>query len=417
VDFVDTAEFEVSRTGLTHFPLTVNYAVGGTAANGQDYELLTGQVEIPAGSASAPIPVIPLHDLEVEGTETVIVDLRPPVCIEIWPPPVDCYRIGSPSWAAAQILDNDVPNVLPNIQITTPAPLSEFNAGDSIPISATAVDPDGWVQTVEFFANFEKIGEVSVYFIVAPPPGQPQVFDMVWENVPEGQYLLWAKATDQVGGMGFSPVVPIFVNQVQIPIVNIFTIDPLAREEPGPSGINTARFRVFRYGAPIDQSLDVFYEMRGRATNGVDYDHLGGIVTIPAGRYSAPIDIVPIDDNLPEGRESVIARLFVPTDGLPQFQPYEIGRFGRAAAVIVDRDYPYPFCHSLPDGIIHICVDANIGDIFRVEATEDLNEWMPIQTLTVTDDALHYVDPEAEDHPARIYRFVPVESDPLRNEE
>ncbi len=416
-DFVDTAEFEVSRTGPTHFPLTVNYSVGGTASNGQDYELLVGQVVIPTGRASAPIPVIPLHDLEVEGTESVVVDLRPPVCIEIWPPPVDCYRIGSPSGASAQILDNDQPNVLPNIQITTPASLSEFNAGDSIPISATAVDPDGWIQTVEFFANFEKIGEVSVYFIVAPPPGQPQVFDMVWENVPEGQYLLWAKATDQLGGMGSSPVVAIFVNQVQIPIVNIFTIDPLAREEPTPFGINTARFRVFRYGAPINQPLNVFYDTRGRATNGVDYDQLSGMVTIPPGRSSAPIDIVPIDDNLPEGRESVIARLYVPTDGLPQFQPYEIGRFGRAGAVIVDRDYPGPFCHRLPDGIIHICVGANNGDIFRVEATEDMGEWVPIQTLTVTDDALHYVDPEAEDYPTRIYRFVPVESDSLRNEE
>jgi hypothetical protein len=62
-------------------------------------------------------------------------------------------------------------------------------------------------------------------------------------------------------------------------------------------------------------------------------------------------------------------------------------------------------------------VGANNGDIFRVEATEDMGEWVPIQTLTVTDDALHYVDPEAENYPTRIYRFVPVESDSLRNEE
>jgi hypothetical protein len=53
-------EFTVTRTGSTVAPLTVLYGVAGTAVADTDYTALSGSVVIPAGSASAVIPVVPI---------------------------------------------------------------------------------------------------------------------------------------------------------------------------------------------------------------------------------------------------------------------------------------------------------------------------------------------------------------------
>ena len=72
---LDTGTFTVSRDGTTTAPLTVNYAVGGTAINGMDYQLLSGSLTISAGQASGTIVVTPIDDSLFEGNETVIVKL------------------------------------------------------------------------------------------------------------------------------------------------------------------------------------------------------------------------------------------------------------------------------------------------------------------------------------------------------
>lgn len=69
--------FVISRTGSTAAPLTVQYSVKGTAENGIDYILLTGEVTIPKGRKTAPIKVTPLVDAENELTETVILKILP----------------------------------------------------------------------------------------------------------------------------------------------------------------------------------------------------------------------------------------------------------------------------------------------------------------------------------------------------
>ena len=99
--------FTVTRTGSTSSSLTVNYTVGGTATNGADYQLLSGNVVIAANSASAAITVTPLDDNVVEGDETVIVALSSNAN----------YTVGSSNSAIVTIADNDsLPP--PNLQIS-----------------------------------------------------------------------------------------------------------------------------------------------------------------------------------------------------------------------------------------------------------------------------------------------------------
>ena len=61
--------------------LTVSYAISGSAINGIDYELLSGEVTFGEGEISQTIEVIPITDALVEGTELVLLKFdNPDVC-------------------------------------------------------------------------------------------------------------------------------------------------------------------------------------------------------------------------------------------------------------------------------------------------------------------------------------------------
>jgi hypothetical protein len=94
------ATFTVHRFGATNDPVTVNYAIGGTATNGVDYVGLPGSVTVPAGERSAQITIVPIDDGPPDITSTVILKLKPNTN----------YIIGFPSQAAAIIIDSDRPS-------------------------------------------------------------------------------------------------------------------------------------------------------------------------------------------------------------------------------------------------------------------------------------------------------------------
>lgn len=57
--------------------------------------------------------------------------------------------------------------------------------------------------------------------------------------------------------------------------------------------------------------------------------------------------------------------------------------------------------------MFHLCLPGQDGLSYRVEASDDLATWMEIASGVVCDGAIHFVDPEAPDHPQRFYRAVP----------
>ena len=90
-----TGMFAVYRPlAVTSLPVTVNYTIGGTASNGVDYALLSGNVAIPAGATSNTIVISPILDGLSEGAETVVLTLAP-----------GAYVVGSPSNDTVTIQD------------------------------------------------------------------------------------------------------------------------------------------------------------------------------------------------------------------------------------------------------------------------------------------------------------------------
>jgi len=167
---------------------------------------------------------------------------------------------------------------------------------------------------------------------------------------------------------------------------------------------NTATFRISR-GDATNGDLTVFYALGGTASNGVDYLSLPGSVTIPAGERSARVVVVPIDDSLVEGIETVVLRLTPsPMASLPT---YSIGWPNQAAAVIIDNDAPRPCTRVLADSLVHFCFPGTNGFIYRLECSTNLIDWVPVHTNVVTEGAVQFVDPDAPATPNRFYRVLP----------
>lgn len=203
------ATFTLFRAGPTNAALNVYCTIGGTASNGVDYQEIANFTLIPAGATSATITINPLIDTKVDGTLTVVLQLAPsPLMI-----PVN-YIIGSPSNAVAYIFDDDNgSNLPPVVSIISPPDGTVFHGPTNIQILAKALDADGSVTNLEFFANGKDLGPGLM--VVLDPPGVNGITGPIylfnWQNVQTGDYALTAVATDNDGASTTSAPVNIAV--------------------------------------------------------------------------------------------------------------------------------------------------------------------------------------------------------------
>jgi hypothetical protein len=128
-------------------------------------------------------------------------------------------------------------NKSPTVLLTSPAGGAVFAAGTTIPLAATASDPDGSIVKVEFYrAGTTLIGTAAT---------TPYRFD--WTNVAAGSYSLTAKAYDNRNGTAMSATATIAVGSNQFPVVSLaspvngafFTVGstiPLAATASDPDG-------------------------------------------------------------------------------------------------------------------------------------------------------------------------------------
>jgi len=98
-------------------------------------------------------------------------------------------------------------------------------------------------------------------------------------------------------------------------------------------------FTISRNG-PTNEPLPVFVLYSGTATPGEDYPHPPLLVTIPAGAYSSSFQIVPNDDHISEGIETLVATISnCPSAGLrPPCYDFEIDPAHESATVFIRDD-------------------------------------------------------------------------------
>ena len=95
-------------------------------------------------------------------------------------------RIAPPSPFAAPPIEPV--NAPPSVTLTSPGAADTFVAPATVAVTAAAQDSDGTIQQVEFFSGSNSIG------IATSSP-----FTVTMSNVPSGQYVLTARATDDAG--------------------------------------------------------------------------------------------------------------------------------------------------------------------------------------------------------------------------
>ncbi len=116
------------------------------------------------------------------------------------------------------VIDDTQANTAPSISLAQPV-ASPGNVSGSI--TATAADIDGSITKVEFFYNGDNLLET----LTAAP------YTLQWAGVPDGTYLITAKATDDLGAESLSNVVEVTVDNAiggdnQAPIITLN--DPVA---------------------------------------------------------------------------------------------------------------------------------------------------------------------------------------------
>ncbi len=93
-----------------------------------------------------------------------------------------------------------------------------------------------------------------------------------------------------------------FVESSSVPVVTM-AASPALTEEPGP---RRARFVLHRDG-PLVQPLRVRLSFAGTALPGADYNALPDTVVFPAGAATVPLEVIPKNDDVLEGSETVVA--------------------------------------------------------------------------------------------------------------
>ena len=95
-------------------------------------------------------------------------------------------------------------------------------------------------------------------------------------------------------------------------LVAIYPYNSAAVETNGPPGSPTVVGQFFLTRTDdtgIYPAMGLRYTMSGTASNGVDYAFLSGVFTFGAGESFTNLDVVPLNDTLVEGIETVILTL------------------------------------------------------------------------------------------------------------
>jgi RHS repeat-associated protein len=107
-------------------------------------------------------------------------------------------------------------NIPPWITLDSPSNGARYLAGEPIVLDVSAVDVDGSISKVEFFADATKLGQVTT------PP-----YRYVWSTAGVGTHTLFARATDNLGATTNSAAVSVQV------YMQFFVIMPGAKGAPG----------------------------------------------------------------------------------------------------------------------------------------------------------------------------------------
>ena len=300
--------------------ISVQYAVSGSATNGVDYELLSGNITIPSGAnTTATILVVPIDDGVFEGVETVIITVSAD----------DCANATGPCSATVSIADND-PAPLPSVSLSGSASVNEGSAGPATAV-VSRTGPTASPLTVRYSVGGTAVAAdyMSLSGSVIIPAGAPSAgIPIQWTNdaLQESNETIVLTLSNNAAYQVASPssaTLTIIDNDAR---VTVQASSPVTTEGAG------TLFTLTR-STVTDTALIVRFAMSGTAANGTDYSAISSPLTIPANATTVNVAVNTLDDVIVELDETVI--LTVQTGGAPD---YVVGSPGSATVTIGDDD-------------------------------------------------------------------------------
>ncbi|TXI48178.1 MAG: autotransporter domain-containing protein [Lysobacter sp.] len=293
--------YTVTLNQASFSALSVNYTIGGTAANGTDYATIASPLVIPAGNTTGTITVNPTADTNIEADETVTLTLAAGTG----------YTVGVPNSTTGTILNDDLP-VLSINDVT----VTEGNSG---------------ITNATFTVSLNQpAGPGGVTFNIATANGTATAgSDYVAQNltaqtIPAGSSTY--TFTVQVNGDTQNEATEtFFVNVTGIlnaDIADAQGVGTITNDDPlpslsindvtvveGNSGTVNAVFTV-TLSAASGQTVSVNYATAdGTATQPADYTSTSGTAIITSGLTTQTISVPVIGEIVPEANETFFVNL------------------------------------------------------------------------------------------------------------
>jgi len=316
----DPGTFTITRTGTISAALAVNVTLGGTATAGTDYSAIASVLTLGVNQRSVTVSVLPILDAQVESPETVALTIGASAS----------YTIGAPSSATVTIADAPVVTVAatdPNASEVGPDPgaFTITRSGATTASLSVSVALSGTATLGTDYQNvllpvFIPAGQASVQVAVNP------VVDAVTEGAET--VVLTLTANPALYAVGTPNQATVTIADAAPPSVTVTAIDGEA-SEVGPA---TGTFRIVR-SLTTAASLQVTVTLAGNASNGVDYQSIANVQTIPAGASFVDVTVTPIADALVEGLETVVLTVVNGTG-------YVVGAPASAGVTIADAPPP-----------------------------------------------------------------------------
>jgi hypothetical protein len=351
-------QFYFSRAVSTASPVTVRYAVSGTATPGTDYTALPGTVVIAANTTGTFVNVTPLEDNIAEGTETVMVTLLP----DNLPTPTYGIETGS---ATMNISDNDA-GFTANVGFASASVIKQEDAGTFM-IDVARTGSTAGAVSVEYAVQYGTATGSGVDFLCPPgrldfAPGETVksipftiVDDITPEDVEAAVLQLRNASGAAITSAASQFTVMILDNE---PRVTIEATDPFAYETG-----DTAQFTVRRYGTTAG-ALVVPITVGGTATGGADYAALPASVTILNGASTATLTLTPVNNPELEPVETVTVTLAASSNASPGAQTSATVFIGDAQSnnpPFVQIISPKTVTPAIPGGV-GLIIDALVTD-------------------------------------------------------
>lgn len=330
-------------------PITVSYAISGTASNGVDYNNIATTITLPANQNSIPVPLTVIDDAIIEQTETVKLDIVNGVAQQGATVVFTLSPDGVAGSATINITDDE--NIAGNKTLNVTA---QNAAEPSTPGSFTFSLPSGVFASENITVNYTVSGTATAGSDYNALPGTAVIpaggnnvqiaLNLIDDHIIESTETVIVNINSGAStNFTYTPA-PGSSSATADIADNDFVLNSnvvlLTKISDAVEGSTNGQYRVsFPPGITSSEDVEVNFSLAGTATDIIDYSLLGlsgGNIVIPAGANEVLIDVDASNDGMIEGPETVTLTL---TGAASASHSYTIDPAGNGAVVsIVDAN-------------------------------------------------------------------------------